>query len=293
MPTANDQQERDTGPAAWLERLAAVLGSAPRDRHALVKLLRDAEVRKLVDQETLVMIEGALRVAEMQVRDIMVPRIQMVTVKDSDPLDELLRKASESGHSRLPVIGDDPDTVSGILMAKDLLACQSTPEAEFDIRDVMRAPQFVPESKRLNVLLREFRNSRSHIAVVVDEYGGVAGVVTIEDIIEEIVGEIADEHDPEEQESIQQVSEGHYLIQGLTPIEDFNARFATDFDSEEHDTVGGLVLQRFGRLPKTGESIDFDGFHVQIAAADKRRIHRIELHRRGSTDAEPAASDAE
>ncbi|MFN2308814.1 MAG: apolipoprotein N-acyltransferase [Gammaproteobacteria bacterium] len=237
----------------WFERLGNALLREPRDREQLIELLRDAQRRNLLDADALGMIESVLQVGEMQVRDIMIPRAQMVVVdRDASP-EVILPVIIESGHSRFPVISDSRDEVVGILLAKDLLRFRFEGDVPFDIKDVMRPAVFIPESKRLNVLLNEFRASRNHLAIVVDEYGGVAGMVTIEDVLEQIVGEIEDEHDIDEDAFIRQRSENHYIIKALMPIEDFNAHFNADFSDEEFDTVGGLVTQAFGYMPKRGE----------------------------------------
>jgi magnesium and cobalt transporter len=268
------------GSGSWLERLTKILSGGPRDRQQIVDTLREWEERNLLDPDSLAMIEGALLISEMQVRDIMVPRVQMVVVKYDVPLRQILKIAIESGHSRFPVVGDDPNEVDGILLAKDLLGYfSSTGDREFEIKDIMRPAIFVPESKRLNVLLREFRISRNHMAIVVDEYSNVAGLVTIEDIIEEIVGDIEDEHDIAEEHYIRQHGRNRYTVQALTPIDEFNEYFKASLSSAEYDTIGGLVLKAFGHLPKRGETIDLAGFHIKVLRADKRRIHLLRVMR--------------
>ncbi|MCI0399754.1 MAG: CBS domain-containing protein [Gammaproteobacteria bacterium] len=263
---------------SWFERLSHVLSGEPQDRQDLIDLLRAAEQRNILHGDALPMIEGALQVSDMQVRDIMVPRVQMVVVNHDAKPKDFLPTVIESGHSRFPVIGDDVDEVVGILLAKDLLAYMAKREDRaFNIRDVMRPTFFVPESKRLNVLLREFRSSRNHMAIVVNEYSGVSGLVTIEDIIEEIVGEIEDEHDIDEEDFIKQHGKNRYTVKALTPIEDFNKYFHTNFSDDEYDTVGGLMLSAFGHLPKRGETLDYGGFNVQVLRADKRRIQLLRL----------------
>lgn len=265
---------------SWLERIARYLGGEPRDRQALIELLRESEDRNILDPDSLAMIEGALLVTELQVRDIMIPRIQMTVVKYDNSLKDILSVVIQSGHSRFPVIGDDTDEVMGILLAKDLLAYIADPENnQFDIKDVMRPAVFVPESKRLNVLLREFRASRNHMAIVVNEYSNVAGVVTIEDVIEEIVGNIEDEHDIDEENLIRQHGRNRYSVQAITPIEEFNRYFDTHLSDEEYDTIGGLVLKAFGHLPKRGEMIEFAGFSIKVLRADRRRVHLLRMIR--------------
>jgi magnesium and cobalt transporter len=264
------------GRTGWFKRLVG--GGEPRDRAELVEELREAGQRGLIDSDALGMIEGVLEVADLQVRDIMVPRSQMVVVDRDDPPETLLPIIVESGHSRFPVIGEDRDQVVGILLAKDLLRYFGEGgSAEFDMREVLRPAVFVPESKRVNVLLKEFRLSRNHMAVVVDEYGGVSGLVTIEDVIEEIVGDIADEYDIEEDQTIRREAERQYAVHALARIEDFNEYFGTQFSDEEFDTIGGLVMHQFGRLPKRGESVTIDDFEFKVLRSDRRRIDLLRV----------------
>jgi magnesium and cobalt transporter len=266
-----------SGGRSWLERLSQILQVDPRDRDQLLDILRGSEKRDLLDADSLGMIEGVLEVSEMQARDIMIPRAQMVVLsRDSTP-DEMLPIIVESGHSRFPVIADNRDEVVGILLAKDMLRYTLEGKENFSIREILRPPVFVPESKRLNVLLKEFRSSRNHIAVVVDEYGGVAGMVTIEDVLEQIVGEIEDEHDIEEGKFILKHDEQHYIVKALTPVEDFNEYFDTEFSDEEYDTIGGLVLSEFGRMPKRGEIVDIGMMSFRVLRSDNRRIYLLEL----------------
>ena len=266
------------GTSSWLSRLNKVLSGEPQDRDQLIDILRDAEKRNLVDAQALAMIEGVLQVGEMQVRDIMVPRAQMVVVDSDKHPDEFISSVTESGHSRFPVIGDSRDEVEGILLAKDLLGYYARGEENlFNMDDAMRPAVFIPESKRLNVLLREFRENRNHIAIVVDEYGGVAGLVTIEDVLEQIVGEIDDEHDTEEGTFIRRLGNGEFTVKAFTPIEDFNEYFKTDFSDEEFDTIGGLVIKAFGRLPRRGETTQIGGVTVKVLRADKRRVHLLRV----------------
>ncbi len=239
------------------------------------------------------MIEGALQVSEMQVRDIMIPRVQMIVVKnDADP-EDILATVVESGHSRFPVIGGDTDEITGILLAKDLLTYFSDSEnIEFNIKDMMRRAFYVPESKRLNVLLREFRSNRNHMAIVVDEYSGVAGLVTMEDVIEEIVGEIEDEHDIDNEDHIKPHGRDRFTVKALTPIDEFNDYFNTELSDDDHDTIGGLTLKAFGHVPKRGESIELEGFNVKVLRADKRRIHLLRMnhidHHLPETNSDPS-----
>ena len=262
----------------WLSRLKQQMSGEPQDRAALLEELREATERGLVDPDALEMLEGVLAVGELQVRDIMVPRSQMAVVERDAAPEQLLPVVVESGHSRFPVIGEDRDQIAGILLAKDLLRYYSEGGREqFDIREVVRPAVFVPESKRLNVLLKEFRKNRHHMAIVVDEYGGVAGLVTIEDVIEQIVGDIADEYDVEEDQSIRRDSERHYTVRALTRIEEFNRFFSTTFSDEEFDTIGGLVAHAFGRLPRRGESVRIDELEFRVLRADRRRIDLLRV----------------
>ncbi|MFT5446765.1 MAG: magnesium and cobalt transporter [Gammaproteobacteria bacterium] len=266
------------GPS-WLERLGQVLSGEPQNRDELVEILRDAQARGMVDVDVLAIVEGALHVGDLQVRDIMIPRSQMVVVRADAAPEAFVKVVVESGHSRFPVVGDNRDQVEGVLLAKDLLAYFATDdEKNLDLDDVMRPVVYVPESKRLNVLLAEFRANRNHMAIVVDEYGGVAGLVTIEDVIEQIVGEIDDEHDGEDEEGyIRRLGNGEHTVKALTPIEDFNAFFDTSIDDDEFDTVGGLVIKAFGHLPKRGESMEAEGFHFNVLRADQRRVHLLRV----------------
>jgi magnesium and cobalt transporter len=260
---------------AWLRRLT---GDGPRDRAELVEMLRAAGRAGMLDADALSMIQGVLRVADLQVRDIMVPRSQMVVLeRDSEPK-SLLPSVTESGHSRFPVIGDDRDQVVGILLAKDLLRYYAEgATGGFDIREVLRPAAFVPESKRLNVLLKEFRASRNHMAIVVDEYGGVSGLVTIEDVIEEIVGEIADEYDTDEDQTIRREGERQFAVLALARVQEFNDYFGTKFSDEEYDTIGGLVMHQFGRLPRRGEAVTMEGLEFKVLRADRRRVDQLRV----------------
>ncbi|MFO1376354.1 MAG: transporter associated domain-containing protein [Steroidobacteraceae bacterium] len=265
----------DTGRSGWFKRLVA---GEPRDREELLDSLREAGRRGLIDADALAMLEGVLAVGDLQVRDIMVPRSQMTVVERDALPAQILPQVVESGHSRFPVIGEDRDQVVGILLAKDLLRYFAEGGAvEFDIREVLRPAVFVPESKRLDVLLKEFRASRNHMAIVVDEYGGVAGLVTIEDVIEEIVGEIADEYDVEDDQTIRREGDRQFTVRALTRIDDFNEYFATDFPDDEFDTIGGLVMHAFGQLPRRGESVTLDGVEFRVLRADRRRIDALRV----------------
>jgi magnesium and cobalt transporter len=263
----------------WLKKIAQGFVGEPQDRTELVALLRQASQRGLVDADALSMLEGVLEVGDLQVRDIMIPRAQMVFVRRDDPFSKLLPVVVESGHSRFPVMDDDRDDIVGILLAKDLLRLYSTEVRErFDIREYMRPVVFVPESKRLNVLLKEFRGNRNHMALVVDEYGGVSGLVTIEDVIEQIVGEIDDEFDVEDDHNIRKEAERQFTIRGVTRIEEFNEYFGAHLSEEEgFDTVAGLLMKEFGRLPRRGDAATIDGFEFRVTRADRRRIDALRV----------------
>ena len=248
----------------------------PSTREALIEILRNAENNSLLDADALLMIEGALHVSETHVRDIMIPRVQMIIINDKAKPEEILSNVVESGRSRFPVIGDTNDEIVGILLAKDLLNYYADPKKDFDIKDMMRPTVFVPESKRLNVLLREFRMNRNHMAIIIDEYNGVAGLVTIEDVIEEIIGEIEDEHDHEDNEiNINTHDNNRYTVKALTPISEFNKFFNSKVQDNEYDTVGGFVINTFGYLPKRGETTNFDKFNIKVLRADKRRVNLL------------------
>ena len=271
----SDQSTGNTG--RWLKRITQSMSGEPRDLAELIEDLREASERGLFNGDALVMLEGVLAVADMQVRDIMVPRSQMVFVERDESPEKLVQLVVESGHSRFPVIGEDRDQILGILLAKDLLRLQSEGGEHFEIREYMRPVVFVPESKRLNVLLKEFRLSHNHLAMVVDEYGGVCGLVTIEDVIEQIVGEIDDEHDVEDDQTIRRETEREFSVRALTPIAEFNEYFGTAFSDEEYDTIGGLLMQEFGRLPRRGETIQIGELEFRILRADRRRIDLLRV----------------
>ncbi len=265
----------DPEPPTLLERLAAMVLREPADREQLTQLLRSAYRKNLLDADALSIIEGAMTVSEMQVRDIMIPRAQMDVIDINEPIGQFIPVVISTAHSRFPVIGENRDDVIGVLLAKDLLRHYAG-EEEFNVREMLRPAIFVPESKRLNVLLREFRASRNHMAIVVDEYGGVAGLVTIEDVLEQIVGEIEDEYDFDEaSDNIILESSGRYRVKALTQIADFNAAFGTEFPDEDFDTVGGLVIAHLGRLPKRGESIALESLRFQVLRADSRRVYTL------------------
>jgi len=258
----------------WLERLGNFLLREPEDREQLIELLHGAYEKNLLDADALSMIEGVLQVSEMQVRDIMIPRSQMDVIDITDAAEKFIPFVIETAHSRFPVIEDDKDDIIGILLAKDLLRYYAG--EDFNVRDMLRPAVFIPEAKRLNVLLKEFRSNRNHIAIVVDEYGGVAGMVTIEDVLEQIVGDIEDEYDFDETEdNIIRDAQGRYRVKALTEIEDFNTALGTDFSDEEFSTIGGLIVSKFGHLPKRGETTTFNKLSFTVLRADSRRLHSV------------------
>jgi magnesium and cobalt transporter len=259
---------------SWLERLSHFLLREPEDREQLIELLHSSFEKSLLDGDALTMIEGVLQVSETQVRDVMIPRSQMDVIDISKTPEEFIPFVIETAHSRFPVIDDDKNDIIGILLAKDLLRYYAG--EDFDVRDMLRPAVFIPESKRLNVLLKEFRSNRNHIAIVVDEYGGVAGMITIEDVLEQIVGDIEDEYDFDETEdNIIRDAEGRFRVKALTEIADFNETFGTEFSDEEFSTIGGLVVSKFGHLPKRGESISFNNLQFTALRADSRRLHAL------------------
>jgi len=274
---------------SWFGKIGQLLQGEPQDRDELLGLLRDAQRNELLDVDALAMIEGVMHVSEMQVRDIMIPRSQMVVVElDASP-EQTLPVVIASAHSRFPVVGESRDEVLGILLAKDLLPLfiqQTGDETHLNIRDLLRPVVFIPESKRLNVLLKEFRANRNHMAIVVDEYGGVAGLVTIEDVLEQIVGEIEDEHDFEDDLYILAHKDGQHMVKAITPVDDFNEHFGTAFSDEEFDTIGGLVMNAFGHLPKIEESVELDNLLFKVVRADNRRVHLMQVSRIEQSDSD-------
>ena len=259
-----------------LERLSHFLLREPEDREQLVELLHGAYENSLMDSDSLAMIEGVLQVSEMQVRDIMIPRSQMDVIDITHAPETFIPHVIETAHSRFPVIEDNKNDVIGILLAKDLLRYYAG--EDFEVRDMLRPAIFIPEAKRLNVLLKEFRSNRNHIAIVVDEYGGIAGMVTIEDVLEQIVGDIEDEYDyDEDEDNIIQNADGQFRVKALTEIADFNEIVGTDLSDEEFSTIGGLVVNQFGHLPKRNDEISFDGLHIKVLRADSRRLHSISV----------------
>jgi len=285
--SAKENKDRDTGASGrWLRKLSRKMTGEVQDRGEVIEYLREATLRGVVEGDALPMLEGVLTVGDIQVRDIMVPRAQMTVLNRDDDPQLLLKTVVDSGHSRFPVLDEDREKVVGILLAKDLLrlAAHSGKEmagkgdaADFDIKEFMRTPVFVPESKRLNVLLREFRRSRVHMAIVADEYGGIAGIVTIEDVIEQIVGDIDDEHDVDEDVNIRKDGDRQYVVRGQTPIDEFNEYFQTELSDDEFDTVAGLVMKQLGRLPRRGETLQLAGCEVKVMRFDRRRIDTLRL----------------
>ncbi len=281
MSTKNKEKEkdRDTGASGrWLRKLSRKIGGEAQDRGEVIEYLREATLREVIEGDALAMLEGVLGVADIQVRDIMVPRAQMTVLNGDDDGDTLLKTVVESGHSRFPVMDEDREKIIGVLLAKDLLRLQlATEDAPFDIKEFLRPAVFVPESKRLNVLLREMRRSRVHMAIVADEYGGIAGLVTIEDVIEQIVGDIDDEHDIDEDVNVRKDGERTYILRGQTPIDEFNENFQTELSDDEFDTVAGLIMKQLGRLPRRGETLQLGEFEVKVLRFDRRRIETLRL----------------
>ena len=280
-----------SGPTGqWLRRIVDSFTGEPRDLEQLIDMLAQTRERGLIDADVLAMLEGVLQVSEIQVRDVMVPRSQMVVVRRDDPPEKILPVVIESGHSRFPVVGEDRDEVAGILLAKDLLRFFAEDgEGDFDIRECLRPAVFIPESKRLNVLLKEFRDSHNHMAIVVDEYGGVSGLLTIEDVLEQIVGDIGDEYDVDEAEGIRKEGERTFAVPALTRIDEFNAVFGTRYSDEECDTIGGLVLHELGRMPRRGEAIEIGGLELKVVRSDRRRIESLRVTTPRDLELPPAA----
>ncbi|MDH5601931.1 MAG: CBS domain-containing protein [Gammaproteobacteria bacterium] len=275
---SSDSENESKVQRSWFERLGQVLQGELKDREQLTIALNEAHKNNVIDHEAFSMIDGALQVAEMQVRDIMIPRSQMIVLEMGSSEEELLNTVVVSAHSRFPVVGDSKDEVIGILLAKDLLPLLiNAAEKKFTIRDVLRPAVFIPESKRLNVLLKEFRSTRNHIAIVVDEYGGVAGMVTIEDVLEQIVGEIEDEHDFDADTFVFEHTKNRATVKAITPIADFNEHFKTAFTDDEFDTIGGIVMKALGHVPKRGETVVIENQEFKILRASNRRIDLLEV----------------
>ena len=274
MPT--DQPTNGSSNKSWFDRVTQLFGGEPEDKQDIVEILHNAKDRALLDTDALTMMEGVLGVSDLRVRDIMIPRAQMAVVNRNDSLEEILPVIIESAHSRFPVVGGGRGEVVGILLAKDLLQFFNN-SAEFNLRDVLRSAVFVPESKRLNVLLKEFKASRNHMAIVVDEYGAASGLVTIEDVLEQIVGEIEDEHDYNEAKTILKHNDIEYTAKALASIEEFNEYFEADLDDTDFDTIGGYVVNAFGHLPKRGDSVDIGRYRFTVMRADSRKVHLLNI----------------
>jgi magnesium and cobalt transporter len=272
-------EDKDTGATGkWIRRITESLIGEPRDLAELGETLEGAEERGIIDNDALEMLEGVLETAELQVRDIMVPRSQMVILERDSTPEQILPIVIESGHSRFPVIGDDRDQIVGVLLAKDLLRYFAEGgQDDFDIKECLRPAVFIPESKRLNVLLKEFRGNHNHMAFVVDEYGGVAGLVTIEDVLEQIVGDIGDEYDVDDDLDIRKEGERQFTVKAQTRIGDFNDYFGTRFSDEEFDTIGGLAMSNLGRLPRRGEGFAFGGLDFKVLRGDRRRLEVLRV----------------
>jgi magnesium and cobalt transporter len=288
MMSDDNPDSSDSSHGGWIGKLRDVFSDAVEDREDLVEVLRRAQRDKIIDSEALSIIEGALQVADMQVRDIMIPRTQVVTVRAGDSPDEILPVVIAAQHSRFPVIGDNLDDVLGIMLAKDLLPLALEREhRKFNIKDVIRPATFVPESKRLNVLLKEFRETRTHMAIVIDEYGDVAGLCTIEDVLEQIVGEIEDEHDIDDEVFIKPLDQHNFTVKALTPLDEFNEFFNTQFPEEEFDTIGGLLLSKFGRIPQREDHMRIGELDFKVLNADNRQVRLLHVALRdGSEDLE-------
>ncbi len=272
---SEDQPESDSGNSSWIGKITNLFTESVDDTRSLVNVLRQAEQNKVIDADGLSIIEGALQVNDMQVREIMIPRSQVATIDITDSPGEIIPKVIDAGHSRFPVIGESKDDVVGILLAKDLLPLVLDSEARFNLKDALRPAIFVPESKRLNVLLKEFRENKNHMAIVIDEYGGLGGVVTIEDVLEQIVGEIEDEYDIDEEDYIKKVDKDNYTVKALTPIEDFNNFFHSKLPDTEFDTIGGLVLDQFRHIPERDETVGIGPYVFKVLNADNRQIRLL------------------
>ncbi len=274
----DDQSNLDLNPKSWIDKITQVFSDEPTDTKSLLELLRNAEQDQVLDADALGIIEGALQVSSMQVRDIMIPRSQLAIVPAKLPPNEIIELVTKASHSRFPVMGENVDNVIGILLAKDLLPLILKEETrKLDIKDVVRPATFVSESKRLNVLLKEFRETRQHMAIVIDEYGSVSGAVTIEDVLEQIVGEIEDEYDVDDESYIKKFDEENYIVKALTPVDEFNEYFGTQFSDQEFTTLGGLVLQQIGHIPERGETINIGPFLVTVLNADSRQIKLLKV----------------
>ena len=288
---ADDQSSIDPRPKSWIDKIAQVFSDEPTDTKSLLELLRNAEQDHVLDADALAIIEGALQVSNMQVREIMIPRAQVLTVAEKNSLEEALDIVVKASHSRFPVLAENSDSIVGILLAKDLLPfALSKSNDSFQVSEIMRPAMFVPESKRLNILLKEFRENRQHMAVIIDEYGSPCGVVTIEDILEQIVGEIDDEFDVDDDTAIKQIDANHYIVKALTPIPDFNEAFATDFSDSEVDTIGGAIIQHLSHIPERDESVSIGEYKFTVLNADSRQLRLLKVSRIAATSTPPDAA---
>jgi len=284
MSDDNPHSSRGSAGKSWLDRIAGIFSAEPQDISELQDIISEAEVRSLIDADTKSMLQGVLEVSSMRARDIMVPRSQMATIDIDDSVADMLPILMENNHSRYPVVNEDKDHIEGILLVKDLLQYALDPNvSDWHLRDLLRPAVIIPESKRVDALLKEFRQKRYHMAIVVDEYGGVSGLVTIEDILEQIVGEIEDEHDDEEENDIKKMASRVFQVSALTPLDEFNESFNTRFDEEDADTIGGIVLHAFGHMPAKGESIELEGLTFKVSKANSRRLVQLQVIRAKET----------
>jgi len=277
MSDDNPHSGRGSAVKSWLERIAAIFTAEPQDLSDLQAIIAEANARALIDTDTKGMLQGVLAISKMRARDIMVPRSQMATIDIDQPLEEYLPILLENNHSRYPVVNEDKDHIEGILIVKDILQYALKPQTEWQLRDILRPAVIIPESKRVDALLKDFRQQRYHMAIVVDEYGGVSGLITIEDILEQIVGEIEDEHDEIEGSDIRKLGSHVFLVSALTPLDEFNEAFATNFDEDEASTIGGIVLHAFGHMPVKGESISLGGLTFKVNKANNRRLVQLQV----------------
>jgi magnesium and cobalt transporter len=278
MSEDNPHSSRGSASKTWLERITGLFNAEPQDISELEHIISEAANRQLIDEDTKSMLHGVLDVSKMRARDVMIPRSQMATLDIEQSISEILPILLDNNHSRYPVVNEDKDHIEGVLLVKDLLQFAfHTEAAEFHIRDLLRPAVIIPESKRVDALLKEFRQKRNHMAIVVDEYGGVSGLVTIEDILEQIVGEIEDEHDDAEDADIKKMATNVFQVSALTPLDDFNERFATNFNETEADTIGGIVLHAFGHMPERGESIELEGLMFKVSKANSRRLLQLQV----------------
>jgi magnesium and cobalt transporter len=275
----NDEISSGSADNSLLKKITKVFSPNPSSSDEVADMLRSAENESIIDASALQIMEGALKVSDLQAREIMIPRSQMNVIEEDFSLEQVLEMVIQSQHSRFPVVGESADDVLGILLAKELLPLVLSGKESFDLKSLLRPATIIPESKRLNILLQEFREHRYHMAIVVDEYGGVSGLLTIEDVLEEIVGEIEDETDEEEAEQISKINDNLYRIEAITEIDDFNEYFDIGFSDDEFDTVGGLVVHKFGRLPDIGESVSIENFDFKVIDGDNRKINLLEVRK--------------